>query len=252
MIDFCFPMPENYSFLFHQSSKSRQGQPIIPKNDAQWPIEWKTTYYKAYPRLPKIHFQVNKPEADLFDVIQKRTSTRDFTRDPLDLDELGTLLKYSCGNTLINEDGTKMRRAQPSGGARFPIEVYPLIFQETAGIKPGVYHYNVKMHTLDVLWERKFSGEDIDILFTYDWCKQASCAFIMTGVFERNQMKYGERGYRMILIEAGHIGQNLSLVSEALHIKCCGLSGTRDENIEKLLDIDGIQESVVYAYIFGH
>lgn len=75
--------------------------------------------------------------------------------------------------------------------------------------------------------------------------------FLMTAVFHRNQVKYGERGYRYILIETGHIGQNLYLVSEAAGIKCRALGGTRDENIEKLLDIDGIGESVVYAVAVG-
>jgi SagB-type dehydrogenase family enzyme len=73
----------------------------------------------------------------------------------------------------------------------------------------------------------------------------------MTDVFWRNQNKYGERGYRYILLEAGHIGQNIYLVSEALGLKCCALGGTRDENLEELVDIDGVTESVVYALAVG-
>ena len=55
----------------------------------------------------------------------------------------------------------------------------------------------------------------------------------------------------MILQESGHIGQNIYLVSEALGLKCCALAGTKDENLEKLIDIDGITESVVYALAVG-
>ena len=73
----------------------------------------------------------------------------------------------------------------------------------------------------------------------------------MTAVFSRNQMKYGERGYRYVLLEAGHIGQNMYLNAAALSLKCCALGGTIDSKLEKFLDIDGITESVVYAVAFG-
>ena len=73
----------------------------------------------------------------------------------------------------------------------------------------------------------------------------------MTSQFERTQMKYGERGYRYILLEAGHIGQNICLVSETLGLKCCALGGTMDKNLEELLDIDGETESVVYGFAIG-
>ena len=63
--------------------------------------------------------------------------------------------------------------------------------------------------------------------------------------------KYGKLGYRYILLEAGHIGQNMYLVSEALGLKCCALGGTRDENLEKLIDIDGVTEAVVYGFAVG-
>lgn len=241
-------MEIDFSKIFHQSSKRLSGR--IPADSRDWPQEWKTTYYKAYPRLPKIDLEDGPLQADFFDLIKKRQSRRDFSRTPVTKKELSLLLKYSCGNIKTLADGQK-RRAQPSGGARFPIEVYPIVFRSGEDLKSGLYHYNVKDHKLDVLWDREFSDEDIAQLFTYPWAKDASLALIMTAVFWRTQNKYGERGYRFILVEAGHIGQNIYLVSEALGLKCCALAGTRDENLEKLIDIDGITESVVYALVIG-
>ncbi|OGJ54835.1 hypothetical protein A2880_02980 [Candidatus Peribacteria bacterium RIFCSPHIGHO2_01_FULL_49_38] len=75
-------------------------------------------------------------------------------------------------------------------------------------------------------------------------------AVIITAVFSRTINKYGDRGYRNILIEAGHVGQNLYLVSESLGLKCTAIAGTKDEEIERFLDIDGVTESVVYALLF--
>ena len=253
-------MTPDFSELFHQSSKDHsKGHPPISPNPAEWPEEWKTTYYKTYTRLPKIALSDHPPKADFFDVVRIRESRRDFTRGAIiKTQELSLLLKYSCGIT-NKLDEQRFRRAQASGGARFPIEVYPIVFRPSTNsgqapgddLKAGLYHYNVKDHALDVLWEREFSDKDIGEIFTYPWVKDAAVGIVMTAIFWKNRNKYGERGYRYILMEAGHIGQNMYLVSSALNLKCCALGGTRDENVEKLLDIDGVTESVVYALAIG-
>lgn len=245
-------MDPDFSFLFHQSSKDHaKGHPPISRDPAEWPAEWKTVYYKAYHRLPKIALPETAPRADFFDLIRQRGSQRSFGSQALSIADLSSLLKYSCGTTVPDAENQRMRRAQASGGARYPIEVYPFVFRGDTQVPSGVYHYNVKAHALDVLWERSFSDADIGELFTYSWVRGASVVFVMTAVFRRNQMKYGERGYRYILLEAGHIAQNLHLVTEALGLKSCALGGTYDAAIEKMLDLDGIQESVVYAVAVG-
>lgn len=244
-------MDIDFSKIFHQSSKEHsKGHPPISASDEDWPDEWKKTYYKVYPRLPKIHLDNEQPKADFFDLIKNRRSRRDFERKPITRRELSVLLKYSCGNTGKMGKG-RHRRAQASGGARFPIEVYPIVFRPGEDLKSGLYHYDIKNHSLDVLWDREFSDEDIGQIFFYPWVKDAAIGIVMTSVFWRNQNKYGERGYRYILLEAGHIGQNIYLVCEALGLKCCAIGATLDENLEKLIDIDGVTESVVYALAIG-
>ena len=221
----------------------------IPLNSDEWPEEWKIVPYKEYPRLEKIMLESKKPQGGLFESISTRKSARDFSGKNLSLTEISTLCNYSCGKVSgADESG---HRAQPSGGGRYPVEMYLLFFTQAKGIEPGVYHYNVKAHALDVLWERPFSSEDIGKLFTYPWAQEASVAVILTGVFERNQMKYGERGYRQILIEAGAIVQNLYLVTTALGLKCCAIDGVHEPAIEKLLDIDGITESALCSLVLG-
>lgn len=246
-----FSMDIDFSKIFHQSSKNHaKGHPSIPEKYEDWPLELKTTYYKSYPRTLKVELEDNPPPADFFDVAKKRRSERNFGRAPITKTELSLLLKYSCGIIGRLDDG-RFRRTQPSGGARFPIEIYTIVFRTGKDLKAGLYHYNVKDHQLDVLWDREFNDADVARLFTYSWVKNASAAMVMTSVFWRNQDKYGERGYRQILLEAGHIGQNIYLVSGALGLKCCALAGTRDEELEKLIDVDGVTESVVYGLAMG-
>lgn len=246
-------MSTDFSKLFHQSSKVRRNGPYISLNSDDWPAEWKTIYYKNYERFPSIALKHDLKSIDFFELVSRRKTQRDFTQTPFSLDEISTLLKYSCGEArVVDVNENKKHRTHPSAGARFPIEIYLVIFIGNDDLKPGLYHYNIKSHALDVLWERKFSPEDIDGLFTYPWVKNASMAIVMTAVFWRNQNKYGERGYRYILLEAGHIGQNFYLASTALGLKCCALGGTKDEELEKLIDIDGVTESLVYSLVVGN
>lgn len=239
----------DFSLLFQQSSKDHfKGHEPILKDSTSWPEEWKTTYYKSYPRLPSIALSEVPPKKDFFELARARSSQRKFSRAPITKRDLSLLLKYSCGTTGMLHGG-RSRRAQPSGGARFPLEVYPLVFHGE-DIKPGVYHYNVKAHALDVLWERAFSSKDVERYFS-SWAQQASVGFVITAVFSRNQVKYGERGYRYILIEAGHVGQNLYLVSGALGLMCCAVGSTGDTALEDLIDVDGVAESLVYALVVG-
>lgn len=245
-------MHTDFSKIFHQSAKDHQkGHRPIASNPDEWPDEWRTTYYKTYPRFPQISLgETLYSDAHFFKLVSQRQSGRDYSQNSVSQAELSTMLTYSCGITSVEKEGRK-HRAHPSAGGRYPIEVYPLVLQD-GEIPAGLHHYNVKSHSLDVLWKREFTDAEISTYFSYSWVKSASVVFVLTALFARNQNKYGERGYRYILLEAGHIAQNMYLCAEALGLKCCALAGTRDEALEKLIDIDGINESVVYAIALGH
>lgn len=221
----------------------------IPLDPSTWPEEWRTIAYKEYPRLKQVPLGDARTGGGLFDAIRARTSQRDFSRKKLSLEEISTLCKYACG--IVSAGDGVHHRAQPSGGGRYPVETYLLVFAGAEGVAPGVYHYNVRAHALDVLWERPFSDADVATFFTYPWAQQASFALVFTGVFRRNQMKYGERGYRHILIEAGAIVQNTYLVATELGLKCTAIDGVDDVAIEKLIDVDGVGESVLCSLVLG-
>ena len=131
------------------------------------------------------------------------------------------------------------------------MEAYLFFFSKDSDLKPGIYHYNVKEHAFEVLWEREFTHDEIGAFFTYKWARNITAAFILTANFWRSQNKYGERGYRYVMFEAGHLVQNISLVTQALQIKSCAIGGMKDAVVEKMLDIDGSTESVLYAIGVG-
>lgn len=237
----------DFSGLFHQSSKDHlaDGTLHLKRDISDWPDEWKIIEFKSYGRLPKITLPDETPDIMLVDALRGRASRQEMRGEGADISALGGILKYSCG---VLSSG---RRAQPSAGGRYPIEVYPLILRGTDEVPSGVYHYNVREHALDTLAHRMFETEEVADLLTYPWSQKASFVLVMTALFDRTQMKYGERGYRYILLEAGHIAQNMYLNAEAFKVPCNALGGTKDKHIESLLGIDGITESVVYTLVFG-
>ncbi len=191
--------------------------------------------YKEYPRLEKIFL----PEASeilnssLKETILKRKSSRSFSQKKLSLEILSTLLLYSSYH--------------PSAGGRYPLEIYFLSLNSE--LQSGLYHYNIRNHSMEVLRQ----GETISLkkYFDQEWIKTAGGVVIITSVFTRNTEKYGDRGYRAILQEVGYLGELIYLMSSATNIGCCAIGGFVDEELEKLLDIDGVYESVVGVFAVG-
>src|SRR5690606_18599497 len=106
---------------YHESSKDiTKGHPPIPYDDNLWPESWKQVHYKDYARLPKLLL----PESDQLDhsltqVLRDRRSSRSFADAPLTLQEISNLLFWTC-----KERSGTGQRPYPSGGGRYPVEIY--------------------------------------------------------------------------------------------------------------------------------
>ena len=118
-------------------------------------------------------------------------------------------------------------------------------------LKKGVYHFNVKNNSIEQL--RKGSNKNFLVDNTgQSFVGDSSCVIILSAVLDRTRIKYEERGYRFILMECGHVAQNLYLISEAMRLKCCAIGGFVDEEFNKLLDIHGIdvlQQTIRYPLL---
>lgn len=206
-----------------------------------------TPPYKEYPRKKRIALPT--PESTLpgiANLLAHRTSTRSFAQDSLPLSTIGSMLYWSLG--LIRHEG-EQNRPQPSGGAKYPIEAY-LIVRSIEDLSPGVYHYNVPGHHLELLSEgdhRKMIRAE----FGYPFVEDAAAILCLTFVKSRSMEKYGGFAYKLGLIEAGHIGQNVYLLSRALQIGCCSLGGGDTETMHETLGIDGGNEHFTYGIALG-
>lgn len=232
---------------FHKLTKNSSKVEII--DEADWPKNWVQIYSKSYPRFEEINLpeaRLSKKES-LGGVLENRKSKREFSSVPLTVTQLSTLLRYGSGVKDLNNPS--VNRYYPSAGGRYPLETYILALN-IEKLEKGIYHYYVKNHSLEKLFPlRKF--ELREYLTAQDSIGDAACFLIITALFRRTAVKYGERGYRHVLVEAGHMAQNYYLTSSALKISCSALGGYRDDKINKLLEIDGLKETVVYVMALG-
>ena len=207
--------------------------------------------YKTYPNCKKI--KLDKPETisnlTLYNILKKRKSIRNFSDKPITKQQISNLLWASTG--IQREEHGFNYRTAPSAGALYPIETY-LIVNRVKEIPKGIYHYSIKDHTLEELKTGDFGIEISHAALEQNMCKYASVVIIWTAIFNRSKWKYGERAYRYIYLDAGHIAENLALSSTSLGLGSCQIAALFDDEINELLGVNGIEESVIYMSVVGN
>ncbi|HUT03393.1 MAG TPA: SagB/ThcOx family dehydrogenase [bacterium] len=215
-------------------------------------LDWnaKPDVYKEYPQTKKIElpsFEPSRPMT-LDGALKQRKSVRDFKARPISLGQLAYLLWASTGVERI-EQGYEFRTA-PSAGALYPIETY-VIVNEVRKLEPGLYHYSIKAHQLEELRRGDFRGQIAAAALGQGMCATAGVVFVWSAVFERCKWKYGQRAYRYIYLDAGHIAENLALAAVSLNLGSCEIGALFDDQVNAILGLDGEEESVVCMGVVG-
>lgn len=199
--------------------------------------------------LPKIE-QINVKALDLTLAMEERKSVRKYRKEPLTMEELAYLLWYTQGVKAVNSRPATMRTV-PSAGARHCFETY-LMINHVSGLTPGLYKYVAMEHALiPVSLEpnliEKVTHSARDQIFV------ARCAvvFIWTAVAYRMQWRYGERSYRYIHLDAGHVCQNLYLACQAIESGVCAIAAFDDDKLNTLLGLDGEEQFAIYLATAG-
>jgi len=207
--------------------------------------------YKQYPHSPKIELPAYQPDklVSLDQALKKRRSIRRFQQKPLTLGRLSYLLWASTGIQRI-EAGYEFRTA-PSAGALYPIETY-LLVNNVRKLETGLYHYSVRSHQLEQLKTGEFGRTIAAAALGQSMCQTAAAVFVWTAVFARCKYKYGQRAYRYIYLDAGHITENLALAAVSLNLASCEIGALYDDQVNAILDIDGAAESVICMAVLGH
>ena len=184
------------------------------------------------------------PPCALSPVLRARRSARDFPGRPLGLQRLAALLEAVYGVTALG------RRSVPSGGALYPLELYPVVMR-VDGLDAGVFHFDPPRRLLELVQAGEVAAE-LEATCPFPGLLAGAAAVVfVTAVFWRSRFKYGLRGYRFTLLEAGHVVQNVLLAATELGVPALPLGGFYDTRVESLLGVDGVDESAVYAIVLG-
>jgi SagB-type dehydrogenase family enzyme len=186
------------------------------------------------------------PRTSLRAALARRRSTSASERRPLAVQDLGTILGAGYA---AEPRSTGLRRPVPSGGGLYPLELYVLALDVTA-IGQCVLHYNPLRHRLEVIGplDPVSTGE---ALVDPSLVEAAAALVVVTAMFWRSRFKYGARGYRFALIEAGHVVQNAVLAASVLGLHALPLGGFFDRRLDVLVGADGLDEASVYALLLG-
>lgn len=232
---------------FQRETKYQRSR--IPRTALDWSSQPEP--YKQYPDAKAIGLPTAKLPNDLplYDAIRNRKSIRHFTDTPISSQFLSYLLWASTGLSRT-EHGYEFRTA-PSAGALYPIETY-LCINNVQTISPGIYHYGIKGHSLELLKEGEHATDVARAALDQTMCEAAAVVFIWTAVFQRSKWKYGQRAYRYVYLDAGHIAENLALAATSLDLGSCPIAALYDDEINGLIGVDGTEESVIYMTVVGH
>jgi SagB-type dehydrogenase family enzyme len=238
---------EGIGDLYHRETKYQR------KSMLRGGLDWahQPSPYKETPNGIK-HFSLRplcqRTGKSLWEAIAQRRSTREFSNEPIPLSELSQLMWATQGIT-SRVYGFEFR-ASPSAGALYPIETY-LVVNRVEEIPQGLYHYNVKEAQLILLKDGQFGPELCRAGLGQEMLAEAACVFVWTAIVERSKWKYRERAYRYIYMDVGHIGQALYLAATALNLGCCTAGAFFDDEIDRIIGVDGKNEISVYLGAVG-
>ena len=187
---------------------------------------------------------------DLREAIEGRRSVRDYSDHYLTLDDLSWLLWCTQGVKKGIGRSTTLRTV-PSAGARHAFETY-LLVNRVEGLKPGLYRFLAIDHKLlEINLEANLIDRLTKACLRQRIVKASAVTFIWVAVAYRMTWRYGERGYRYLHLDAGHVCQNLYLAAESIGSGVCAVGAYLDEEINELIGIDGEEQFVIYVATVG-
>jgi SagB-type dehydrogenase family enzyme len=246
--------------LFHENTKLRRvGKDwILSARGPAQPGELvyaEAHPYKAYRCAPALPLPRGQQPLDvpLEAALRARRSVRRYAPRALDLAELARLLElsYGCTGTVLSPDGeAHPRRPAAAAGGLYSNELY-VVALRVAGVAEGVYHYQPRDHSLECLRAGAVAAEMASGVLYPEIVAGAAAVLLLAGIFQRTRYKYGERGYRFALLDAGHLSQNLQLTATALDLGAVAIGGFIDDDLNRMLELDGVNEAVLLAIAVG-
>ncbi|MBI5724736.1 MAG: SagB/ThcOx family dehydrogenase [Planctomycetes bacterium] len=188
---------------------------------------------------------------DFRDILKRRRSRRNFSEKPLALAELSFLLWATQGVTKTVGDNYATLRPVPSAGARHPFETY-IAINRVEGLRTGVYRYLPLGHKLVFVHSPQGQADRLmRAAMGQPFASTAAATFVWACVAYRGEWRYGPAAHKPMLIDAGHVCQNLYLACEAIGCGTCAIAAYDQKLLDELLLLDGQDEFAVYLAPVG-
>lgn len=201
-------------------------------------------------KLPTFNDEI-LTKKNIYENFLDRQTNRLYVEEKLDLKSLAYLLKMTQGVRAIRNDNKTLKRMVPSAGGRHPFETY-LIVNRVEGLKKGVYRYMPMEDELLLVYEdNEIEDKLVKAADKQIFVSKASVTFIWAAIPYRTEWRFDKLAHKMILIDAGHICQNLYLACESLDLGTCAIGDYNQEKTDKLIKVDGEDEFAVYMAPVG-
>ena len=192
----------------------------------------------------------------LLDVLENRKSIRKYSNKYISVNELSRFL-FNCARikkVFRSEDGTLTSRPYPSGGSRYPLEIY-VSNNRISGIQKGIHYYDPLNHRLVLLnksttYKKKFNEFILDVQRPF-MNREPDVLFIITAVFARTLWKYDRLGISLILSDLGCLYQTMYLVATEMKLGPCPIGKIKEELIKNWLNLNWFEESHVGTFMLG-
>ena len=190
------------------------------------------------------------PPLDLRTAVERRRSVRSYLREPIALEKLSFLLWCTQGVQQVQGNQATFRTV-PSAGARHAFETF-LLVNDVDGLEPGLYRFLALTHQLQpVNTDPVVAHQITSACFDQQFILRSGAVFLWTAVPYRMTWRYGERGYRDLHLDAGHVCQNLYLAAEAVRCGVCAIAAFDDDRMNELLGINGTDQFLIYLATVG-
>jgi SagB-type dehydrogenase family enzyme len=195
-------------------------------------------------------------------VMTQRKSVRSFSGDLIELKDLATIFYAASGLTHTSSatpiDGGPNfdihGRSVPSAGGLYAVDCYCFAFN-VRNLRPGVYKYSPHYHALDKLYpdvdveemKMAISGSEASGIDP----SKLSTAILFVGNPQKLVRKYGARGVRYMLLEAGMMAFSANLAATALGYGSLDYQSFLDDLVSESLAISKRSVYVLHSLLLG-
>lgn len=189
---------------------------------------------KAAEALIKLPPPSHQGKTSVEEAILKRRSVRRFREQPVSMSQLSQLLWAAQGIT-----GSSGRRAVPSAGATYPLEVFVIIGERgVENLSPGIYHYQTDGHSLSLHFRGDSRQKLAEAALNQNFIASCPINIVVCALYSRTAYRYGRRAERYVHMEVGHVGQNVALQAIALGLATVMVGAFDDEEVRKVLKVE--------------